>query len=56
MFFCNVVSGRIDASEIQQSLAELGIDISRENAQKILQRFALLQLFATFTIMLSGLT
>ncbi|CAJ1072095.1 calcium-binding mitochondrial carrier protein SCaMC-1-like [Xyrichtys novacula] len=29
--------GRIDASEIQQSLAELGIDISKENAQKILQ-------------------
>ncbi|XP_059200199.1 mitochondrial adenyl nucleotide antiporter SLC25A24-like isoform X2 [Centropristis striata] len=28
--------GRIDASEIQQSLAELGMDISRENAQKIL--------------------
>lgn len=28
--------GRIDASEIQQSLAELGIDISREDAQKIL--------------------
>ncbi|KAK5859882.1 hypothetical protein PBY51_021401 [Eleginops maclovinus] len=29
--------GRIDASEIQQSLAELGLDISRENALKILQ-------------------
>uniref|UniRef100_H3DCX0 Solute carrier family 25 member 24 n=1 Tax=Tetraodon nigroviridis TaxID=99883 RepID=H3DCX0_TETNG len=29
--------GRIDASEIQQSLAELGIDISQENALKILQ-------------------
>ncbi|XP_068196617.1 mitochondrial adenyl nucleotide antiporter SLC25A24-like isoform X1 [Antennarius striatus] len=29
--------GRIDASEIQQSLSELGIDISRENALKILQ-------------------
>ncbi|TWW72616.1 Calcium-binding mitochondrial carrier protein SCaMC-1 [Takifugu flavidus] len=29
--------GRIDALEIQQSLAELGIDISQENAQKILQ-------------------
>lgn len=31
--------GRIDASEIQQSLAELGIDLSREDALKILQRF-----------------
>uniref|UniRef100_A0A673ALM6 EF-hand domain-containing protein n=1 Tax=Sphaeramia orbicularis TaxID=375764 RepID=A0A673ALM6_9TELE len=30
--------GRIDASEVQQSLAELGINISREDAQKILQR------------------
>ncbi|XP_078119732.1 mitochondrial adenyl nucleotide antiporter SLC25A24-like isoform X1 [Sander vitreus] len=29
--------GRIDASEIQQSLAELGMDISKENALKILQ-------------------
>ncbi|KAG7214691.1 hypothetical protein INR49_010583 [Caranx melampygus] len=29
--------GRIDASEIQQSLAELGIDLSREDALKILQ-------------------
>uniref|UniRef100_G3PQW6 EF-hand domain-containing protein n=1 Tax=Gasterosteus aculeatus aculeatus TaxID=481459 RepID=G3PQW6_GASAC len=29
--------GRIDASEIQQSLAELGMDISRQNALKILQ-------------------
>uniref|UniRef100_A0A8P4K5M2 EF-hand domain-containing protein n=1 Tax=Dicentrarchus labrax TaxID=13489 RepID=A0A8P4K5M2_DICLA len=29
--------GRIDASEIQQSLAELGMDVSRENALKILQ-------------------
>ncbi|XP_003975679.2 calcium-binding mitochondrial carrier protein SCaMC-1-like [Takifugu rubripes] len=29
--------GHIDALEIQQSLAELGIDISQENAQKILQ-------------------
>ncbi|XP_074507176.1 mitochondrial adenyl nucleotide antiporter SLC25A24-like isoform X1 [Sebastes fasciatus] len=29
--------GRIDASEIQQCLAELGMDISRANAQKILQ-------------------
>ncbi|XP_037313903.2 mitochondrial adenyl nucleotide antiporter SLC25A24-like [Pungitius pungitius] len=29
--------GRIDASEIQQSLAELGMDISTENALKILQ-------------------
>ncbi|KAM8849380.1 mitochondrial adenyl nucleotide antiporter SLC25A24-like [Spinachia spinachia] len=29
--------GRIDASEIQQSLAELGMDISGENALKILQ-------------------
>lgn len=36
-----VMTGRIDASEIQQSLAELGIDISRENALKILQRFDL---------------
>lgn len=35
------MTGRIDASEIQQSLAELGIDISRENALKILQRFEL---------------
>lgn len=33
------MTGRIDASEIQQSLAELGIDISRENVLKILQRF-----------------
>lgn len=39
IFFFFNVSGRIDASEIQQSLAELGIDISRENALKILQRF-----------------
>ncbi|KAG7457203.1 hypothetical protein MATL_G00243990 [Megalops atlanticus] len=29
--------GRIDSSEIQQSLAELGVDISKEDAQKILQ-------------------
>ncbi|XP_024129503.1 calcium-binding mitochondrial carrier protein SCaMC-1 isoform X2 [Oryzias melastigma] len=29
--------GRIDASEIQQSLAELGIHLSKEHAQKILQ-------------------
>ncbi|XP_032388037.1 calcium-binding mitochondrial carrier protein SCaMC-1 isoform X2 [Etheostoma spectabile] len=29
--------GRIDVSEIQQSLAELGMDISKENALKILQ-------------------
>ncbi|XP_068605016.1 mitochondrial adenyl nucleotide antiporter SLC25A24-like [Brachionichthys hirsutus] len=29
--------GRIDSSEIQQSLSELGIDISMENAKKILQ-------------------
>lgn len=35
------MSGRIDASEIQQSLAELGMDVSRENALKILQRFDL---------------
>lgn len=34
-----IVPGRIDASEIQQSLAELGMDISTENSQKILQRF-----------------
>lgn len=40
LFFL-VVSGRIDASEIQQSLAELGMDISRQNALKILQRFDL---------------
>lgn len=39
--FLNVLLGRIDASEIRQSLAELGIDISRENALKILQRFDL---------------
>ncbi|TKS79941.1 Calcium-binding mitochondrial carrier protein SCaMC-1 [Collichthys lucidus] len=31
--------GRIDASEIQQSLAELGMDVNREDALKILQRF-----------------
>lgn len=36
-----VLTGRIDALEIQQSLAELGIDISQENALKILQRFEL---------------
>uniref|UniRef100_A0A8C7ZRD4 Solute carrier family 25 member 24 n=1 Tax=Oryzias sinensis TaxID=183150 RepID=A0A8C7ZRD4_9TELE len=29
--------GRIDASEIQQSLAELGINLSKEDARKILQ-------------------
>lgn len=29
--------GRIDASEIQQSLSELGLDVSREDALKILQ-------------------
>ncbi len=41
IYFFYVVSGRIDASEIQQSLGELGMDISRENALKILQRFVL---------------
>lgn len=35
------VSGRIDSSEIQQSLAELGIGVSGEDALKILQRFDL---------------
>lgn len=35
------MSGRIDSSEIQQSLAELGIDVSGEDALKILQRFDL---------------
>lgn len=39
--FFNVMSGRIDASEIQQSLAELGMYISSEDARKILQRFDL---------------
>uniref|UniRef100_UPI003AAF6381 mitochondrial adenyl nucleotide antiporter SLC25A24-like isoform X1 n=1 Tax=Centroberyx gerrardi TaxID=166262 RepID=UPI003AAF6381 len=34
--------GRIDASEIKQSLAELGMDISREDSLKILQRFDLI--------------
>lgn len=53
-----VVSGRIDASEIQQSLAELGIDISKENSLKILQRFGTLQLFTAwpFLLSVSGLT
>lgn len=40
---CKIVffmSGRIDATEIQQSLAELGLDISKVDALKILQRFA----------------
>lgn len=34
-------TGRIDASEIQQSLAELGINLSKEDARKILHRFGL---------------
>ncbi|XP_037538214.1 calcium-binding mitochondrial carrier protein SCaMC-1 [Nematolebias whitei] len=33
--------GHIDASEIQQSLAELGINVCKEDALKILQRFEL---------------
>lgn len=37
---CDGVSGRIDASEIQQSLGELGIEISKEDSLKILQRSA----------------
>lgn len=37
-----VLSGRIDSSEIQQSLSELGLHISSEDARKILQRFDLL--------------
>lgn len=41
LVFFYVQSGRIDASEIQQSLGELGIDISKEDAQKILQRSGL---------------
>lgn len=35
------MSGRIDSTEIQQSLAELGMHISSEDAQKILHRFDL---------------
>ena len=31
--------GRIDASEIQQSLSELGMSVSKKDAQKILQRY-----------------
>lgn len=30
-------TGRIDYMEIKQSLAELGMDISKEEAEKILQ-------------------
>lgn len=41
IFLFYVLSGRIDASEIQQSLAELGMDVNREDALKILQRFDL---------------
>lgn len=50
--------GRIDASEIQQSLAELGIDISKEDSLKILQRFGPLELFTARPLLLSvsGLT
>lgn len=32
------VSGRIDHMEIKQSLSDLGLDISKEEAEKILQR------------------
>lgn len=32
-------TGRVDAMEIKQSLADLGLDISTEEAQKILQRY-----------------
>ncbi|MGH0168015.1 UNVERIFIED_CONTAM: hypothetical protein FKN15_053809 [Acipenser sinensis] len=32
--------GRIDASEIRQSLSKLGVKLSEEHAQKILSRFA----------------
>lgn len=59
LIFCDGgASGRIDASEIQQSLAELGIDISRENSLKILQRFATPPLLTAWSFLLSvtGLT
>lgn len=32
-------TGHIDASEVKQSLADLGLDITKEEAQKILQRY-----------------
>lgn len=57
--FERVLSGHIDATEIQQALLELGMDVSREDAQKILQRFDLLfpalqtSLFSKSVIILS---
>lgn len=55
---CDGLSGRIDSSEIQQSLAELGIDISKEDSLKILQRFGTLTLFTAWPFLssVSGLT
>lgn len=33
------LTGRIDFMEVKQSLADLGLDISKEEAEKILNRF-----------------
>lgn len=35
-------TGRIDFTEIKQSLADIGLDISKEEAEKILQRYFML--------------
>lgn len=35
------LTGRIDITEIKQSLAELGLDITKEDAEKILKRYLL---------------
>lgn len=37
VFLCS--TGRVEFMEIKQSLADLGLDISIEEAQKILQRY-----------------
>ena len=39
MSVCFYVTGKVDFMEIKQSLADLGLDISQEEAQKILQRY-----------------
>lgn len=36
---CLLSTGRIDITEIRQSLADLGLEISKEHAEKILQRY-----------------
>lgn len=38
LILCVILTGQVDAAEIQQSLRAIGVDISLDDATRILQR------------------